>query len=94
MTLLQAEFWKCDGNHHGGGDCERYDPHGLGLEVISMMAYLVDSGFQSVEDVALTGVVVRHKDGDGFGHGVHIAATREQWSAVAVFAAKDRLRLV
>ena len=71
---LHARFWKYDGHHSGGHDCERYDPHQLGLNLISAMAYLSDSG-------ELNDVTVRHHKGDGFGHQVHVAATPEQWDA-------------
>ncbi len=80
--LLHARFWKYDGNHIDGRNCERYDPHGFGLDVISAMAYLVDSGEVWVSGTYLDGVVVNHHKGDSFGHQVHVAATREQWDAV------------
>ncbi|HEY9640141.1 MAG TPA: hypothetical protein V6C57_06635 [Coleofasciculaceae cyanobacterium] len=81
---LHARFWKYDGNHHNGRDCARYDPHELGLDLISGMAYVAEREYQ-VNSVSLHDVVVRHHAGDSFGHQVHVAATREQWDAVAQY---------
>lgn len=86
---LHARFWKYDGNHSNGRDCERYDPHQLGLPLISGLAHLVDSGEYSVNGVSLDGVVVRHhKAEDRFGHQVHVTATREQWDAAKKYLAR------
>ena len=81
MKHLHARFWKYDGNHPNGHDCERYDPHGLGLELISAMAYVAEHE-KEVMGVSLDGVVVNHHKGDSFGHQIHISATQEQWNAV------------
>lgn len=82
--LTHARFWKYDGNHCSGRDCERYDPHGLGLTLISGMAYLSEYEYL-VNGVSLDGVVVRHHKGDSFGHQIHVAATKEQWDAVRTY---------
>ena len=95
-TLKHARFWKYDGNHSGGHDCERHDPHGFGVELISAMAYVAEEwddsfGHPDSEYVQvlkarggdLSGVVVRHHKGDSFGHQVHVGATDEQWKALA-----------
>lgn len=81
---LHARFWKYDGNHPNGHDCERYDPHELGLELISGMAYVAEQEY-SINGVSLDGVIVSHHKGDGFGHQIHVAASREQWDAVATY---------
>jgi hypothetical protein len=81
MKLLHARFWKYDGNYPEGKDCERYDPHGFGLGVIAHMADLGETEYQ-VNGVSLDGVIVRHHKGYGFGHQVHVAATKAQWEAV------------
>lgn len=86
MKLLHARFWKYDGNHPNGRDCERYDPHGLGLNLISGMAYIAEQEY-SINGVSLNGAVVKHHKGDSFGHQVHVAASREQWDAVADYLA-------
>ena len=83
-NLLHARFWKYDGNHPSGHNCERYDPHGLGLGLIAAMAYIAEHESQ-VSGVTLDGVVVRHHRGDDFGHQVHVGATAEQWDAVRKF---------
>lgn len=95
VNLLHARFWHYDGNHSSGRDCERYDPHGFGLDLISAMAYVADDwsqGYDSPDSEVgqilkqhggnLDGVVVRHHKGDGFGHQVHVAATAAQWDAL------------
>ena len=83
MKKIHARFWKYDGNHSKGHDCERYDPHGLGLRVISTLAWAVDSGEVHICGVPLEGATVRHHKGDDFGHQIHCAATADQWAAVA-----------
>ena len=80
---IHARFWKYTGSHQLGHDCERYDPHGLGLPVITALAGAVDSGEVHLCGVPLEGVVVRHHKGDNFGHQVHVAANAEQWAAAA-----------
>jgi hypothetical protein len=95
MAKLHARFWKYDGNHPSGHNCERYDPHGFGLDLISTMAYVADNWNMSYSSSDseigqilkqqggnLDGVVVNHRKGDGFGHQVHVAATAEQWKAM------------
>jgi hypothetical protein len=81
MKLLHARFWKYDGNHLEGKDCERYDPHGFGLGLIARMAYIGETEYQ-VNGVPLDGVIVRHHKGNDFGHQIHVAATKAQWEAV------------
>ena len=78
---LHARYWKYDDNHPNGKDCERYDPHGFGLDLISTMVYIAEHQ-PECNGVSLDGVVISHHKGDSFGHQVHIAATREQWDAV------------
>ena len=87
-NLKHARFWKYDGTHRSGHDCERYDPHDFGLKTISTLTYLFDYGEPSVEGVSLNGVVVKHHKGDNFGHQVHVAATPEQWAAVTTYCDK------
>jgi hypothetical protein len=84
-NLKHARFWHYDGNHHAGRNCERYDPHGYGLDAIAAMAYLGETEYQ-VNGTSLDGVVVRHHKGDDFGHQIHVAATDEQWDAVRNWA--------
>ena len=81
-NLLHARFWKYTGNHPNGHDCERHDPHGFGLPLISGMAYLIDGGEVWVNGVSLSGAIARHHKGNSFGHQIHVAANREQWDAV------------
>ena len=78
---LHARFWHYDGNHPNGRDCERYDPHELGLGLISGMAYIAEHQYDC-NGVSLDDVIVKHHKGDSFGHQIHIAATQEQWDAV------------
>ena len=87
-NLLHARFWKYDGNHSGGHDCERYDPHGLGLNLIAAMTYISEREYQ-VCGVSLDGVVINHHKGDDFGHQAHVAATREQWDAMQTFITEN-----
>ena len=87
MKKLHARFWKYDGNHINGRDCERHDPHEFGLPLISAMAYLAEQEYQ-VKGVSMDGVVVNHHKGDSFGHQVHVAATKEQWNAVRQYVAE------
>ena len=86
--LLHARFWHYDGNHPSGHDCERYDPHGFGLKLISVMAYVGEQEY-SVCGVSLDDVVIRHHKGDNFGHQVHVAATAEQWKAMRQFVEQN-----
>lgn len=86
--LLHARFWKYDGNHLLGHDCERYDPHELGLDLISAMAYIGEREY-SVCGVSLEDVVINHHKGDDFGHQVHVAATTEQWEAMRRFLSEN-----
>jgi hypothetical protein len=87
-NLKHARYWKYDGNHHAGRDCERYDPHELGLELLGAMAYISEREYQ-VCGVALDDVVVRHHKGNDFGHQIHVAATDEQWGAMRQFMAEN-----
>lgn len=41
---LHASYWRYDGNHPNGKDCERNDPHGFGIALISYLAYIADGG--------------------------------------------------
>jgi len=88
MTLLHARFWKYDGSHRSGHDCERYDPHELGLSLIRAMAYIAEME-RRVCGTILDGVVVNHHKGDGFGHQIHVGATREQWDAMKKFVSEN-----
>jgi hypothetical protein len=76
-----AKFWKYTGNHHAGRDCERNDPHGFGLGVISYMAYVGDGGdYQpplTYEDTKA--IYVQNHKGDDFGHEVTVKAPQEVW---------------
>ena len=87
-NLKHARFWHYDGNHHAGTNCERYDPHEFGLELLGAMAYISERECQ-VCGVALDDVVVRHHKGDDFGHQIHVAATDEQWGAMRQFMAEN-----
>lgn len=95
VNFQHAKFWHYDGNHSSGRDCVRYDPHGFGLDLISTMAYVAqdwDENYgrpdseigQILEQHGgdLSGVIVKHHRGDGFGHQVHVAAMPEQWEAL------------
>jgi hypothetical protein len=95
MDRLHARYWHYDGNHHAGHDCERYDPHGFGLDLIATMANVAsdweDSFGNPDHEIGqlikqhggnLDGVVVRYHRGDGFGRQVHVAATEVQWAAL------------
>ena len=84
MNRKHARFWRYDGNHHGGRDCERYDPHGFGLRLIRAMAYHAEHEY-SISGVSLRGVIVNHHQGDDFGHQIHVAATAQQWAAMRKF---------
>jgi hypothetical protein len=81
---LHASFWHYDGNHQNGHDCERRDPHSLGLSVIAAMAYLSEREYR-VCGVSLDNVVVIHGKGDGFGHEIKVIATKKQWDAMKQF---------
>ena len=88
MLRLHARFWQYDGTHPNGRDHERYDPHQLGLDLISGMAYL-SANESSVNGLNLDDVIVRHHKGDGFGHEVHVAASRQQWDAAKKYLEQE-----
>ena len=44
MKNKKATFWKYLGSHPEVRNCERKDPHGFGLALISFMEYLARSG--------------------------------------------------
>lgn len=75
--LLHSRFWHYDGE---SPNSIGYDPHKLGLELISTMAYVVEN--QINIGSPLDGVVVRHHRGDQYEHQVHVAASQQQWDAV------------
>lgn len=71
-----------------GHDCERYDPHGLGLGLIAAMAYISEREYR-VCGVSLDDVVVSHSKGNDFGHEIKVIATKEQWDAMKRFMQED-----
>lgn len=81
MSNQTAKFWKYTGNHKSGKDCDRHDPHGFGLLLISYVAYCGDGGdYQEPLTYADTKLIkVVHHRGDSFGHEVTVAAPAEVW---------------
>lgn len=77
----KASFWKYTGNHSSGKDCERRDPHGFGIEVISYLAHVGDGGdYQkplTYEDTKQ--IQTKHKRNDGFGEEIEVVAPAEVW---------------
>lgn len=92
MSNKKASFWHYDGNHPDGRDCERRDPHGFGLDVISYAAYAADGGDTSLPLDLQNQIQVRHKKGDDFGHEVEISAPAEVWAAMRQWLEKDQAR--
>lgn len=85
MKKLHASYWKYDGNHYNGRDCERYDPHGLGIELISYLAYIADcGGYGKLTQQQLSQVKVIHRKGNSFGHEIKVIAPKEIWDAAKV----------
>lgn len=78
---LHASYWKYEGNHSAGHDCERYDPHCLGINMISFLVYLKNSGtyYDPLTANDLDKVTVVHSKGDNFGHEVKVSAPSEVW---------------
>jgi len=84
--MKTAKFWKYDGNHHNGHDCERHDPHNFGLKLISYMAFWGDGGHYEApltyEDTKH--ILVSHHEGDSFGHEITVKAPLSVWERGAV----------
>lgn len=76
-----AKFWQYTGNHSGGKDCERKDPYGFGLALISAMAYWAGGGdYQEPITYGDTlQIKATHHKGDDFGHEVTVTAPIEVW---------------
>ena len=71
MKFKHASFWQYTGNHPNGHDCERYDPHKLGLKIISELFY----HYYTSGDIGLPGIVnVSIGKGDNFGRTIKIQA--------------------
>lgn len=72
MRNKKATFWKYQGNHHEGRNCERKDPHGFGLALISFVEYLARSGnYQHPVDA--------------FGREITVSAPQEVWNRAKQF---------
>lgn len=81
MKNKKATFWKYLGNHPEGGNRERKDPHGFGVELISFVEYLARSGNyqQPVDEFDVERIkVVRHCP-DAFGQEITVSAPQEVW---------------
>lgn len=88
MKKLHARFWRYTGNHHGGRDCERYDPHGFGLNLIGYIAYCADNGQFRDSRLNIADIKVTHSKSDSFGHEVEVVATRDIWESASLDYAK------
>lgn len=84
MMRLYARFWKYEGNHEGGHDCERYDPHKFGIQLISAMAYHAEQEYE-INGVSLKNVMIEYGKSDGFGREIGVHATAYQWDAMRDF---------
>lgn len=84
VKKLHAKFWRYDGNHHAGRDCERYDPHAFGLDLISYVAYCFDNNQFRDSKLNMADIEVTHSKGDSFGHEVKVAATQDVWEAASL----------
>ena len=95
MKKLHASYWNYDGNHHAGHDCERYDPHGFGTNVISFLAYMADNdtAIPPLTYADLNEVKVIHSKGDGFGHEVKVSAPIEIWEKARTSQQLEQFRL-
>lgn len=80
MKKLHAKFWHYDGNHPNGKDCERYDPHNFGINLISYVAYCADNGQFQSNKLNMADIKVSHSKGDSFGHEIDVAATQDIWA--------------
>jgi len=86
MANKTAKFWKYDGNNPTGHDCERYDPHNFGLNLIAHMAFWGDGGY---DEAPLTyddtkKILVTHHRGNDFGHEITVKAPKDVWERGAV----------
>jgi len=90
-----ARYWRYDGSHHAGCDCERYDPNGFGLSLIVAMANWGDADLPVIKPLTVDDVskiqVIHHRP-DSFGHEVTVKAPSEVWErgkqALANFCTK------
>ena len=90
VKLHHARFWKYTGNHSSGHDCDRYDPHEMGLPLISAMAYFAEREY-SVSGVSLDGWEVCEPNGCGNGilvRGAEAWFGRAAWSDETKAAAR------
>lgn len=79
--MKHAAYWEYTGNHHAGHDCERKDPHGFGIDLISFVAHV---GWQGDYCHPLTfadsqQIKVKKGKPDGFGREVKVSAPAEIW---------------
>lgn len=79
MKLKHASFWQYTGNHPGGHDCERYDPHNIGLDNISKLFYY----YYTSGDIGLPGIAkISVGKADSFGRTIKISADDLAWSYI------------
>ena len=88
MKNKKATFWKYQGNHSAGRNCERKDPHSFGLALISFMEYLARSGnYQHpVDEFDIERIkVTYHTPKDAFGQEITVSAPQEVWDRAKQF---------
>lgn len=92
---LHASYWNYDGNHHGGHDCQRKDPHGFGVKVIAFLAYLSDNDYvyPPLTHADLNQVKTIHSKCDGFGHEVKVSAPKSVWEKAKMAQKAESTRL-
>ncbi|UQS95047.1 hypothetical protein Pam2_167 [Pseudanabaena phage Pam2] len=89
MKNKKATFWKYLGSHPEVRNCERKDPHGFGLALISFMEYLARSGnyqrhLQDEFDIERIKVTY-HTPKDAFGQEITVSAPQEVWDRAKQF---------
>jgi hypothetical protein len=88
MNNKKATFWKYQGNHHEGRNCERKDPHSFGLALISFMEYMHRSGNYQypVDEFDIERIkITKHKPKDAFGQEITVSAPQEIWDKAKQF---------
>lgn len=82
-----ATYWRYTGNHHNGRDCERRNPHGYFLEVISFLAHWAENPDDlpplTPDDTKKIKVTHHHRRralaGQSFGYEISVAAPPDVW---------------
>ena len=79
MKLKHASFWQYIGKHQNGHDCDRYDPHNMGLKNMSKLFYY----YHTSGDIGLPGVAnISIGKTDRFGRTIKISADDIAWNYI------------